>query len=115
MADRLTSNVKAVTDHGPLFGVYKYNVVFATSQGFNVVPLGNGPPLQNVQGGAIGQLTLLTLIGQAVLIVFEEGDPSKPIVLSVLIPPAAIVDANLTSGSGPVTALNPIVAPLVAP
>lgn len=118
MGDRLTANSTATATGGaPLFGVYKYTVIAVSPLGFDLLPTGNGPPLSSVQGGMIGLTTMLALIGSTVLVMFEEGDRSKPLVLSVSIPATAIFDAVLTtSGFGvPVVAVSAIVAPLVAP
>ena len=112
--------IKAETPTIAFDGVYKYTVIAATPLGLDVQPTsGNVPAIQRVPAGLIGPLTLATLVGTTVLVMFENGDPSKPFVPSLSIPLTALTDVGAqVLGFGPVVYLNPtgaIVVPLVAP
>jgi hypothetical protein len=100
----------------PLTGIYVYTVVTATPLGISANPAdSNLPPIQNIPAGNIGPTTLLSLIGQNVLVIFANQDPSKPKILSVAITATMLTDATMTSPSGLVTLSLPLVAPLIVP
>jgi|HubBroStandDraft_5_1064220.scaffolds.fasta_scaffold69073_2 hypothetical protein len=119
-SDRALAPARALIDvesYGTLLGVYEYTVLSITPLGMSGTPTASGlPPMQNAPlAGMVGPTTIATLEGSNVLVVFINGDPSRPFVLGFGITQTMLLDAGTLGGSapGPVTVVTPIFAPLV--